>query len=267
MFSGLVPARRRLLVAVLALVTVAVVTLGVLLVVPAVRDEGRAADQSAQGPVLLVPGYGGSPESLAGLAAVVTAAGRDAAVVPLPGDGRGDLTESAAALARAVDAAKERTGSPTVDVVGYSAGGVVARLWATSDGGGSARRVVTLGSPHHGADLAGATTDLVTSTCPLACQQLAPGSDLLRRLNVVPTPPGPTWVSIWTDQDGVVTPPDSAVLDGAVNVEVQSVCADAVVDHGGLVSDPLVGAMVLAELGPGDPVALGPGDCARLRPS
>ncbi len=264
-FSGLAPARRRLLIAVLALVTVAVVTLGVLLVVPAVRDEGRPTDQAAPGPVLLVPGYGGSTGSLTGLAAELTAAGRDAAVVPLPGDGRGDLTEASAALGRAVDAAKERTGATTVDVIGYSAGGVVARLWVTSGGAASARRVITLGSPHHGTDLAGAATDLVTSACPLACQQLAPDSDLLRRLNVDETPTGPTWVSIWTDQDEVVTPPDSAVLEGAVNIEVQAVCADAVVDHGGLVSDPLVRAMVLAELAPGDPVPLGPGDCQRLQ--
>lgn len=265
MFAGLTPARRRLLIAVLALVTVAVVTLGALLVVPAVREEGRPVDQSAPGPVLLVPGYGGSADSLGPLAAALTAAGRDAAVVPLPGDGRGDLTEASAALARAADAARQRTGSTTVDVVGYSAGGVVARLWATAGGADAARRIVTLGSPHHGTDLAGGPSDLVTSTCPLACQQLAPDSDLLRRLNVDETPPGPTWVSIWTDQDEVVTPPDSAALDGAVNIAVQSVCADAVVDHGDLVGDPLVQAMVLAELAPGAPVALGPADCQRLR--
>jgi hypothetical protein len=45
---------------------------------------------------------------------------------------------------------------------------------------------------------------------------------------------------------------------------VQSVCAGARPTHGDLPRDPLVQAMVLAELGRGDPVELGPGDCARL---
>jgi hypothetical protein len=64
-----------------------------------------------------------------------------------------------------------------------------------------------------------------------------------------------------------VTPPDSARLAGAVDMTVQSVCADARVGHGDLPRDPLVQAMVLAELGAGDPVQFGPADCTRLRSS
>src|SRR3982750_44213 len=94
---------------------------------------------------------------------------------------------------------------------------------------------------------------------------MASDSDLLARLNGGDeTPSGPTWVSIWTTQDETVTPPDSARLDGALNLTVQSVCADAQVGHGGLPSAPRVEAIVAAELGPGDPVALTPADCGRL---
>ena len=89
---------------------------------------------------------------------------------------------------------------------------------------------------------------------------------MLRRLNADDeTPPGPTWVSIWTTQDQTVTPPDSARLDGAVNIPVQSVCADASVSHGDLPRDPLVQAMVLAELGAGAPTPLTASDCPGLR--
>ena len=64
---------------------------------------------------------------------------------------------------------------------------------------------------------------------------MASDSDLLAGLNGGDeTPDGPTWVSIWTTQDETVTPPDSARLDGALNLTVQSVCADARVGHGDL---------------------------------
>jgi triacylglycerol esterase/lipase EstA (alpha/beta hydrolase family) len=125
--------------------------------------------------------------------------------------------------------------------------------------------VVTLGSPHHGTSLADLAGDLAPGQCPLGCQQMASDSDLLAGLNGGDeTPEGPTWVSIWTTQDETVTPPDSARLDGALNLTVQSVCADARVGHQDLPSVPLVQQMVVAELASGDPVALGPDDCARL---
>jgi triacylglycerol lipase len=87
----------------------------------------------------------------------------------------------------------------------------------------------------------------------------------LSRLNAGDeTPDGPTWVSIWTTQDRTVTPPDSARLEGALNLPVQSVCAQARIGHGDLPRDPLVQAMVLAQLAPGEPVPLDADDCARL---
>jgi hypothetical protein len=72
-------------------------------------------------------------------------------------------------------------------------------------------------------------------------------------------------VSVWTTVDQTVTPPDSARLAGAVDLTVQSVCADSRVAHGQLPSDALVQAIVLTELAAGPPVELGTTDCARLR--
>jgi triacylglycerol lipase len=265
--AGLSPARRRLALAVLALVLAAAAVATALLV--AARDDvpGPAApvSQEQPGPVLLVPGYGGSTGSLGALAGRLTAAGRDATVVPLPGDGTGDLTAAADVLDAAAGAALARTGAASVDVVGYSAGGVITRLWISDGGADVVRRVVTLGTPHHGTTLADLAAGFAPAQCPDACRQLTTDSDLLTGLNDGDeTPAGPSWVSVWTTQDQTVTPPDSARLDGALNLEVQSVCAAAQVGHGDLPRDPLVQAIVLAELEPGDPVELGSADCARL---
>jgi triacylglycerol esterase/lipase EstA (alpha/beta hydrolase family) len=264
--AGLAPARRRLVLG-LAVAVLAGLALAAGLLVPRLRTHPAAAvAQDRPGPVLLVPGYGGATGGLDQLAARLRAAGRDATVVVLPGDGTGDLAASARALGAAVRAARERTGAGSVDVVGYSAGGVVARLWAADGGAAQARRIVTLGSPHHGTDLAALAGGVLPDECPAGCRELAPGSALLQRLNAGDeTPAGPTWVSFWTTADRTVQPPDSARLAGALDVPVQSVCADSRVGHGQLPTDPLVQHMVLAELGPGRPVPLGPADCARLR--
>ena len=264
MLAGLSPARRRLVLAVGTLV-IALCVLAAVLVSRAVEPAVAPVSQDRPGPVLLVPGYGGSTASLQALADRLIGSGRDATVVSLPGTGTGDLADAAGALGKAVDAALARTGAESVDVVGYSAGGVAARLWVADGGADVARRVVTLGSPHHGTSLADLAGDLAAGQCPLGCIQLGVDSDLLSRLNAGDeTPDGPTWVSIWTTQDRTVTPPDSARLEGALNLPVQSVCAQARIGHGDLPRDPLVQAMVLAQLAPGEPVPLDADDCARL---
>lgn len=264
MLSSLPPVRRRLAfgtAAVLAGVLVAVV----LVVVG--RDRGGpvvAVAQDRPGPVLLVPGYGGSTDALDVLAGRLRAAGRDATVLTLPGNGTGELKDQADVLDKAARA-MVATGAPSVDVVGYSAGGVVARLWAEDGGAAVARRIVTLGAPHHGTQVAALGASLLPGRCPAACRQLVPNSDLLTRMNADETPAGPVWVSLWTIQDQVVTPPDSARLEGALNVPVQSVCPDARLDHGQLPTDRLVQSLVLAALAPAVPTTPTPADCRRLR--
>jgi triacylglycerol lipase len=268
--AGLSPARRRLVLVLLALVLVAAAAVTATVVVPGLSDgqETRmtAAQDDHPGPVLLVPGYGGSTSALQTLADRLTAGGRDATVVQVPGEGTGDLNASADALATAVDNALERTGAGSVDVVGYSAGGVIARLWAADGGAQQARRIITLGSPHHGTTVADLAAGFVPAECPAGCQQLTTSSDLLAQLNAGDeTPEGPTWVSVWTTVDQTVTPPESAELAGAVDLPVQDVCADSRVGHGQLPSDPLVQGIVLAQLAAGPPVELTADDCARLR--
>lgn len=262
------PARRRLVLLLVALVVVAALALGGTAIGRSVGDRVTPVAQDRPGPVLLVPGYGGSQTALSVLAGRLQADGRDATVVQLAGDGTGDLRAQAEVLSAAAGAALARTGAPSVDVVGYSAGGVVARLWVRDYGGASlARRVITLGSPHHGTTLAGLAESAVPDQCPLACQQLVPDSDLLRTLNAGDeTPAGPEFISVWTTADETVTPPDSARLDGALNLVVQDICAGSRVAHGQLPTDPVVSSIVELQLGSGAPEPLSAADCQRLGP-
>ncbi|MCW2792611.1 MAG: lipase class 2 [Nocardioides sp.] len=264
MLDALSPARRRfvlLLVALGVLVLVAVVAV----VVIRGRDEPvTPVSQDVEGPVLLVPGYGGDTTALEVLAQALRDAGRETVLVRPPGGGTGDLREQAAALGRAAERAMAVSGAPSVDVVGYSAGGVVVRLWVAEGGGGNvARRVVTLASPHHGTDLASLAGDLAPDACPEACRQLATDSDLLRELNRGDeSPPGPIWVSLWTTDDKTVVPPDSGELDGAVSFSLQSVCPGQSAAHGDVPRIPSVVAITVFELDTADPRVPGHDVCA-----
>jgi triacylglycerol lipase len=245
---GLVSPRRRTMI--LAVVAVA----GVLLVVGGLRllhrgDPGGRPDQARPGPVILVPGYGGSQSALRRLADRLAAAGRSTEVLTLPDGGTGDLLAQADTLDTAVRHALD-DGAPSVDIVGYSAGGVVTRLWVDRhDGAAVARRIVTLGSPLHGADLAGAGAALAPDACPRACRELAPGSSTLHEIDDESLPDGLPWLSIWTRVDETVKPPDSARLDGAVNLPIQSICPQSRVSHGNLPTDPAITALVIDALG------------------
>ncbi|GLZ41609.1 lipase [Actinokineospora sp. NBRC 105648] len=233
-------------------------------VVGILATRGRAVPTAVQdrpGPILLVPGYGGNRDSLAALADRLRATGRTATVLTLPGDGTGDLNAQAAALEDAVRAAID-DGAPSVDLIGYSAGGVVVRLWlAGHDTARAARRVVTLGAPLHGTRLAGEGGVLVPGACPVACAQLTPGSTLLTQVDRRPVPAALPWLSIWTDDDQTVRPPDSARLTGAVNVAVQQLCPGAVVAHSQLPTDPLVTGLVLRALAGPAPLDRAPTGC------
>jgi triacylglycerol lipase len=250
--TGLSPRRRAFFAGVALIVMALGVIVGVRLAltgdVPA-RAGGTgpagAAVTPARSDVLLVPGYGGSTTALDQLAGRIRATGRWATVVRLPGDGTGDLRAQAAVLNGYVNQALT-SGSGPVTVIGYSAGGVVAWLWDVDyHGTGRVRRFITLGSPLHGARLAALGTAFDPGECPVACQQLVPGSSLLAALQRAPATARPPWLSLWTTGDQVVQPPDSARLPGAVNVPLQSICPGVNVSHGQLPVNSLVAGIVL----------------------
>jgi triacylglycerol lipase len=265
-FSGLPPRRRILSVAVTAIILAGAAGIAVAISHRGQSSPGQVARQAAPaqnrpGPVLLVPGYGGSTAALDVLASRIQATGRTASVLTLPGNGTESLIADAAVLNAAVSDALAH-GAPSVDVIGYSAGGVVALIWARRDDGfARARRIITLGAPFHGTSLAAAAQAFVPGACPVACQQLIPGSSLLDGLDTASAAGLPRWLSLWTTDDQVVTPPTSARLPGAIDVPVQSVCPSASISHSQLPTNADVTEMVLQALGTGPLRRPTPADC------
>jgi triacylglycerol lipase len=248
-FDALSPQRRRVVIGAGGLLLLLIMTVAVVAVI---RVDSRSVDPvpTAPGPVLLVPGYGGNLGSLQPLAAALRSSGRTAVMVEPVGDGTGDLRQQAEHLAAVAERVREDAGAASVDVVGYSAGGVVARLWVRDAGGAEiTRRVLTLGSPHHGTSQAALGAEFAGG-CSEACEQLVPDSDLLRRLNAGDeTPAGPLWATVRSTSDQVVTPVDSAALSGALNIVVQAVCPGSTAAHGQLPGNPVVLAALGSVLG------------------
>ena len=247
--GSLAPARRRLVIGVLVLALATAVAVTVALVVTR-EPSVDPVPQDRPGPVLLVPGYGGSTAALQVLADALTEAGREVRIVRADPPGTQDLRDQAEDLRDAVDSALDASGAPSVDLVGYSAGGVVVRIYVADLGGGShVRRAVTLAAPHHGTDLAALAGSLGSEACPEACRQLDPDSELLRRLNAKDeTPAGPAWIALWTEDDATVVPPASGALDGALEVSLQSLCPGLRVEHPDVPRSPAVIAVVEAVL-------------------
>jgi triacylglycerol lipase len=253
MLDALSPQRRRLVLGIGGLVLTLITTVVVIAVVRS-RSATPPVAQDIPGPVLLVPGYGGRVASLQPLVSALRSKGRTAVVVEPVGDGTSDLETQADHLAEVAQSVLKQTAAPSVDVIGYSAGGVVARLWVREAGHQApVRRVLTLGSPQHGTSQAALGLEFAGS-CPAACEQLVPDSDLLRHLNAGDeTPDGPLWATVRSTSDRVVTPVDSAALAGAVNIVVQDICPGSAVAHGDLPTNPVVLAALESVLSAGSP--------------
>jgi triacylglycerol lipase len=144
--------RRRLLVVAIALATAAAALAVALRAAGPFADEGTGT-AAVPTPVVLVPGYGGTAASLMVLQRRLRGPLRPVVVASLPDRGTGEIDASIRALGGAVD----RTGAAMVDLVGYSAGGIVVRGWLRQPGNAArARNVVLLGSPNHGVEPDGA---------------------------------------------------------------------------------------------------------------
>jgi triacylglycerol esterase/lipase EstA (alpha/beta hydrolase family) len=117
-----------------------------------------------------------------------------------------DIDSYAGGLARRIEEICAATGADQLVILAHSMGGLAARACLRKYGARRVAKLITLGTPHHGTALArlGAGEN---------GRQMVPGNAWLKRLNeavtAVPT------VSVFSHQDNIVSPQDSAVLEGA----------------------------------------------------
>lgn len=117
-----------------------------------------------------------------------------------------DIDSYADGLARRIGDICAATGADKLVILAHSMGGLVARAYLRKHGVRRVAKLITLGTPHHGTALgrlgAGANG-----------RQMVPGNDWLKRLNEAE--PAVSTVSVFSYQDNIVSPQDSAVLQGA----------------------------------------------------
>ncbi|MFE0514651.1 esterase/lipase family protein [Streptomyces sp. NPDC058964] len=119
-----------------------------------------------------------------------------------------DIRAAAELLGRHIEEICERTGSPQVDIVGHSLGGLIARYYVQRLGGDlRVRTLVTLGTPHSG-----------TRVVPLAnahpiVRQLRPGSEVIEELTL-PAPGCRTrFFCFWSEMDALMDRPETACIE------------------------------------------------------
>ncbi|MGH9062092.1 MAG: esterase/lipase family protein, partial [Acidimicrobiales bacterium] len=233
-----------------------------------------AADANGHRPILLVHGTGLTPaESWAwNYGAVLPRAGYPTCTVALPQAALGDMQLASEFVVYAVDMMAVRWRS-RVDVIGHSQGGIEPR-WALRWWPGLRLKVddyIGLASPNHGIYAADACTD--SGNCWPAVWQMAHGSHFLTALNHGLEAAGPTsYTNIYSQTDDLVQPalvdPTAALSGGSnvANIAVQSVCPGRYVNHGGMLADAVVYALVIdavTHLGPARRVRIPTSVCAQ----
>lgn len=184
--------------------------LAVLLSAPVIAAP-PAPPAPAKLPVLCVHGIDDRGAAWDALRAHLTAAGwRDVEAIDLhPNHGEAPLEELAAQVAKAADALRARTGSERIDLVAFSMGTLVSRIYLQRLGGRAhVRKFVSLSGPHHG-------TWMAYFRDNAGARQMRPGSELLNELARTDRWDGVEVFSIWTPLDLMILPADSARLPGA----------------------------------------------------
>lgn len=193
-------------------------------------------------PVLLVHGYGCSRAAWWWLRRRLEAAGWNVATISLE-PVYTSIDEYIEPLARRVDAVLAATGAQRLMLVGHSMGGLVARAYLQRHGSSRTARLITLGTPHQGSELA-------YIGFGVNARQMEPGSAWLQAL-ASPTAVLDT-VVIYSPHDNFVMPQRRLLLPGARLQAIEGL------GHLAMLYSPRVATALLAALaddGPGSAAA------------
>lgn len=180
-------------------------------------------------------------------------------------DATGPIESSAQQLGSFVTRVLAATGASQVDLVGHSQGGMMPRYYMKFDGGGAkVHTLVGLAPSDHGTTLDGVFTlagyfpgaNAALTVCP-ACAEQEAGSAFMTKLNSGgDTLPGVDYTVIESSNDEVVTPYQSAFLNGpgVTNITLQNQCSLDQGEHLSMPYDHVADDDVLTALDPAHPV-------------
>jgi triacylglycerol lipase len=175
-----------------------------------VLDPAAAGVDASLPPMVLVHGIHGRAADMSRLAGLLRADGREVFTPSLrKADGSVPLEQLSEQLEQLID---ERFGNRTIDLVGYSMGGIVSRHYVQCRSGGErVRRLVTLSSPHNG-------TILASLHPGPGSRQMRRNSEFLQSLNrEADELKKHGFISFWTATDLIILPATSSRVPGAMN--------------------------------------------------
>ena len=178
---------------------------------------GQESSSTGLYPVIIVPGWGSPAFQIDWVSRHLESEGLATVKLKVPRLAVGDMRESAEVLAREVERLRSGNGVDKVNLVGYSLGGLIARIYLQElDGYRDLNRAVFVGAPQDGVYIGylGAFTK--------SGRQVRRGSPFMRELNAS----GPCncgerrCLSIYLTRDGTIIPSESARLTCGYNLRL-----------------------------------------------
>lgn len=184
---------------------------------PPAEVLAEAQEDLASYPVLLVPGWGAPTWHTNWIAGHLERDGLEVVKMSLPNMAVGDMIESAEMVAEKVEEVLARTGSEKINLVGYSLGGLIARIYIELfEGYKVLGRAAFVGAPQDGI-----WTGYAASFTK-AGRQVRKGSGLMKSLNCGRKCHcgGGRCLAVYLWKDGTILPAKSARLSCGYNLEV-----------------------------------------------
>ncbi len=169
-------------------------------------SQAVVGQQAIQPPLLLIHGYFCNRGAWWWLRRSLRAQGRSIATIDLEPP-LADIDKLAEKLDARIRALVAETGTQSFVLVGHSMGGLTARTYLRRHGSAHVAKLITLGTPHHG-------TELARIGLGRNAREMEPGSAWIREHAVAGPLPVPT-LSVWSARDNYVMPQDSSRLGGA----------------------------------------------------